>query len=161
MPGVGAIKMKCPNCGSLNSESEKFCEICGASLETAAPAPEPVRKPMAIPPPKAKKAEETPRAKPHVSLPPKKLSKRVIAIAGSAAAALIALFAILNLASGLGAGGSAAKSAGMAIDLKKGEYKGEKSSNKPNGTGVYTFEEESPYDFYSGEFKNGEMDGLG
>ncbi|MDR2751722.1 MAG: hypothetical protein LBC41_13775 [Clostridiales bacterium] len=173
--------MKCPNCGSMNGESEKFCEICGASLETetkaalseseakpampAKPAVSAPQAPVAYPKPAAPAIKpvirpvEKPQPPPanQGSKPRKKPGKLVMA--GSAAAILIASFAILNLAGG--GGGSATKSPAVKIDLKAGEYKGETVGNKPDGEGVYIFGKESPFDYYSGEFVKGEMDGNG
>lgn len=38
----------CPNCGTQNSDEDKFCQACGTKLETEDPATEPVVSPAAV-----------------------------------------------------------------------------------------------------------------
>ncbi|MDR1558492.1 MAG: zinc-ribbon domain-containing protein [Clostridiales bacterium] len=147
--------MKCTNCGSLNADNQRFCEICGASLENK-PMPEApiVSTPASLVPPAEKGTDS------------KKKNFIPFIAGGGVLGAAVAVFFIartlLPSVENTGGKNGAIKEIGtQTIVFQDGEYEGGTADGLPEGYGVYTYTDHPAYDFYTGEFRNGTMDGQG
>jgi hypothetical protein len=147
--------MKCSNCGSLNGDDVRFCEICGAALEKQLIPETQKSKTLApsVPPVKQQKATK------------KKSFIPFIAGGGLLGAAVAVFFIVRAIFPSIGITDGktdAAKVIGtQTIAYEDGVYEGDVKDGLPEGSGIYYYDEHPLYDFYTGEFHNGMMEGQG